>query len=149
MISWLFYFVFTAEEPAFGDVCALPDSFVARFSDRGTQILPAEMIAPILPTLLHPGCLVLVFSILRLDNSTFRYMTLHSRLAFTKSSARDPWISFIFSKESSKKTVKFEVAMEWYQWKAFALARPKSRGLATSHTRRGSSCTPWSTLQSA
>ena len=61
VISGLCYWVFTEEEPAFGEVCALPESFVARLSDRGTQIMPAEMIASVLPTLLHPGCLVLVF----------------------------------------------------------------------------------------
>ena len=103
VISGLCYWVFTGEEPAFGEVCALPESFVARLSDRSTQIMPAEMIASILPTLLHRGCLVLVFSIPRLDNSTFRYMTSDSRLAFTNSSARDPWISSIFERNPQRR----------------------------------------------
>ena len=54
MISGLRHWVFTAERPAFGEVCTLPDSFVALLSERSTQIMPAEMVASILPTLLHP-----------------------------------------------------------------------------------------------
>ena len=55
VISKLCYWVFTAQGPAFGEVCALPDSFVTLLSDRSTQIMPAEMIASILPPLLHPA----------------------------------------------------------------------------------------------
>ena len=35
-------------------------------------------------------------------------------------------LNFFFERIFSKMTMKFEVAMEWYQWGAFALARPKA-----------------------